>query len=98
MRNSAYPADAVFAWALVSHESTISMSVGSNVNWTFQADESGPVLNMVPFPNGIDNAYPTVTISRKKRILETGKGSVAITQACSYEDYNPVVGLAGPAL
>ena len=98
MRNAAYPADAVFAWALVSDESTISMNVGSNQNWTFQADASGPVLNMVPFPDGIDNAYPTVTISRKGNILQTGNGSVAITQACSYEDYNPVVALAGPAL
>ncbi|KAK4981166.1 hypothetical protein LTR28_003415 [Elasticomyces elasticus] len=76
VRNAAYPADAVFAWALVTEDSTISMAVGSNKDWTFQ----------------------TVTIERNGKTLQTGNGSVAITQACSYEDYNPVVGLAGPPI
>jgi len=71
------------------------MTVGSNKNWTFQAGTCGPVLNMVPFPAGIDNVYPVVAIERNGKMLQTGNGSVAITQACSYENYNPVVGLAG---
>ncbi|KAK5713814.1 hypothetical protein LTR17_017440 [Elasticomyces elasticus] len=98
VRNAAFPADAVFAWALVTDDSTISMTVGSNENWTFDAKAGTPTLNMVPFPSGIDNAYPTVTVGRGGTMLQTGTGSVAITQACSYENYNPVVALAGPSL
>lgn len=98
VRNAAYPADAVFAWASVSEDSTISMDVGSNQDWTFEATACGPKLNMVPFPEGIDNAYPSVAIQRKNQTLQMGTGAVAITQACAYEDYNPVVGLTGPAL
>lgn len=74
------------------------MTVGSNEDWTFQASTCGPVLNMVPFPAGIDNAYPVVAIERNGKTLQTSNGSVAITQACSYEDYNPVVGVAGPPI
>lgn len=74
------------------------MTVGSNKDWTFQASTCGPVLNMVQFPPGIDNAYPVVAIERNGKTLQTGTGAVAITQACSYENYNPVVGLAGPPI
>ncbi|KAK3117340.1 hypothetical protein LTR53_001391 [Teratosphaeriaceae sp. CCFEE 6253] len=100
VRNAGFPTDAVFAWALVSQDVTVSMTVGSNENWTFEASACGPKLNMVPFPAGIDNATPVVAIqSGRKRTTEyTASGSVAITQACMYEDYNPVVGLAGPAV
>ncbi|KAK5709244.1 hypothetical protein LTR17_019969 [Elasticomyces elasticus] len=97
VRNAAFPADAVFAWALVTEDSTISMTVGSNENWTFDAKAGTPTLKMVPFPSAIDNAYPTVTVRRGGLMLQTGTGSVAITQACSYENYNPVVALAGPS-
>ena len=48
VRNSAYPSDAVFAWALVSKDSTISMNVGSNPNWTFQATTCGPRSTWYP--------------------------------------------------
>ncbi|KAK5677294.1 hypothetical protein LTR17_027713 [Elasticomyces elasticus] len=98
VRNAAYPADAVFAWALVSQNSTISMDVGSNQNWTFKATTCGPTLNMVPFPEDVDNAYPSVTIQRKEETLAVTTGHIAITKACAYENYNPVVGLTGPAL
>lgn len=97
VRNADFPADAVFAWALVSKDSTVSINVGSPQNWTFQASACGPKLNMVPFPDGVDGAYPLVSIERKGKTLQVGQGALAITQACAYEDYNPVVGLAGPA-
>ncbi|KAK0247374.1 hypothetical protein LTS09_017488 [Friedmanniomyces endolithicus] len=64
VRNAAYPVDAVFAWALVTEDATISMTVGSNEGWAFEAVAGIPTLNMVPFPVGIDNAYPTVVIER----------------------------------
>ncbi|KAK4904838.1 hypothetical protein LTR49_025768 [Elasticomyces elasticus] len=98
VRNAAYPADAVFAWALVSQNSTISMDVGSNQNWTFKATTCGPTLNMVPFPKDVDSAYPSVSIQRKGETLAVATGHVTITEACAYENYNPVVGLTGPAL
>ncbi|KAK5751863.1 hypothetical protein LTS12_018041, partial [Elasticomyces elasticus] len=98
VRNAAYPVDAVFAWALVTEDSTISMTVGSHDGWAFEAVAGTPTLNMVPFPVGIDNAYPTVVIERGGATLQTGVGPLAITQACSWENYNPVVALAGPSL
>ncbi len=99
VRNSNYPADAVFAWALVSAPSTISMSVGSNQYWSFSASQSGPVLNMVPFPSNLGNGvYPMVGIMRNGVTVQAGNGSVPITQACSWENFNAVVALAGPGL
>ncbi|KAK4909041.1 hypothetical protein LTR49_022140 [Elasticomyces elasticus] len=98
VRNAAYPVDAVFAWALVTEDSTISMTVGSNEGWAFEAVAGTPTLNMVPFPVGNDNAYPTVVVEREGATLQTGIGPLAITQACSWENYNPVVVLAGPSL
>jgi len=74
------------------------MTVGGNENWTFEAAASTPTLNMVPFPSGIDNAYPTVSIERGGSTLQTGTGPIAVTQACPWGKYNPVVTLAGPSL
>lgn len=66
------------------------MDVPGNYMW--------PTLNMVPFSKGIDNAYPSVAIQREGKTLHTAAGAVAITEACAYENCNPVVGLTGPAL
>ena len=97
IRNSGYPDDAVFAWALVKEKSTISMSVGSNQYWTFDADGSGPSMNMVPFPSGIsyDGVTPEVSIMRNGQVVESGKSSRPISSYCDYQNFNPVVNLIG---
>ncbi len=99
VRNANNPADAVFAWALVRERANISMTVGSNVNWQFTADPGSPVLNMVPFPADLGSGViPMVSVVRHGVTTATGNGSVPITQQCAYQNYNPVVALAGPGL
>lgn len=99
IRNYMQPVDAVFAWALVKSAATISVSVGSNSNWTFQADGSGPVTSMVPFPANLGNGVtPSVQISRNGKQVATSSGSLAITSGCAWQNFNPVVNLAGQGI
>lgn len=96
VRNKDLPDDAVFAWALVKEKSTISVSVGSNQNWEFEADPSGPATFRVPFPSDLGSGVtPEVAITRNGNTVQTGKGSKPITSSCDYNDFNPVVNLAG---
>ncbi|EMC93240.1 glycoside hydrolase family 71 protein [Baudoinia panamericana UAMH 10762] len=100
IRNNDMPEDAVFAWALVSENSTISMTVGSNQYWNFEADNSGPTMNMVPFPSDLtgNGVTPIVAIMRNGQLLGVSNSSQAISSDCAYQNYNPVVGLVGPGL
>lgn len=97
IRNNNYPVDAVFAWALVKDASTISMSVGSNKYWTFNADGSGPAMGMVPFPAYVSGSgvTPEVSIMRNGVVIATDKSSVPISTNCAYQNFNPVVNLVG---
>lgn len=96
VRNKNFPADAVFAWALVKDAATISMSLGSNQYWTFEADSSGPATGIVPFPldelTG-DGAAPEVAIMRDGGLAGWGKGAQAISWDCGYQNFNPFVGV-----
>ena len=73
------------------------MNVGSNSGWTFQADGTGPVLNMVPFPASIPAAgiTPSVTIARNGGNVATKTGTLPIQTNCDWYNFNPVVVLAG---
>lgn len=97
IRNNEYPVDAVFAWALVTSASTISMSVGTNKYWTFKADGSGPAMNMVPFPEYVSQTgvSPEIAVMRNGVVVASGTGEVAISSACDWQNFNPVVGLVG---
>ncbi|KAK5108034.1 hypothetical protein LTR62_008869 [Meristemomyces frigidus] len=99
VRNAQYTDDAVFAWALVSDKSTISMSIGSNQYWTFEADASGPAMGMVPFPSDLgDGAVPTVAIMRNGQAIHTASSSQKVQGYCTYQNFNPVVNLVGPGI
>ncbi|KAK5700379.1 hypothetical protein LTR17_022987 [Elasticomyces elasticus] len=98
IRNANMPADAVFAWALVSQKSTISMSVGSNQYWEFEADGSGPSMGMVPFPDNANGAVPEVSIMRGGQAVHTSNSTQAISTDCSWQNFNPVVNLVGPGI
>ena len=74
------------------------MTVGGHRDWKFHASASMPVLNMVPFPADVDIAYPEVAIHRNGELMQIDRGTVPITQECSYENYNPFVGLVGPPI
>ncbi|KAF2493190.1 glycoside hydrolase family 71 protein [Lophium mytilinum] len=97
--NADFPTDAVFVWALMTSEANISTTVGSSFNYVFTADESGPKMNMIPFPTDLGNGvYPMFGVVRDGVTDLAGNGSVAITSSCAYQNYNPVVGLVGAAL
>jgi glucan endo-1,3-alpha-glucosidase len=100
IRNFEYPVDGVFAWALVSEKSTISMTVGSNEFWTFEADNSGPTMNMVPFPADVSGSgiTPQVAIMRGGQTIATGNSSQAISSNCAWQNFNPVVNLVGDGI
>ncbi len=98
IRNNMMPADAVFAWALVSQDSTISVSVGSNQYWTFAAGPSGPTMFSVPFPVDIDGVVPEVAITRNGQTVQMGNSSQALSSGCSWQNFNPVVNLVGPGI
>ncbi|RMY07578.1 hypothetical protein D0867_09307 [Hortaea werneckii] len=100
IRNNNYPDDAVFAWALVKDQSTISMSIGSNQYWTFDADGSGPAMGMVPFPSdlSLDGVKPEVSIMRNGQTIEHAQSAQPVSNYCSYENFNPVVNLVGSGI
>ncbi|SMQ51069.1 unnamed protein product [Zymoseptoria tritici ST99CH_1A5] len=95
IRNKDFAQDAVFAFALVKSASTISMSIGSNQYWTFNADGKTPGMGMVPFPPFVSNygVAPEISIMRQGKVVATGKGQVKISTACDWQNFNPVVGL-----
>ncbi|KAL9074635.1 MAG: hypothetical protein Q9157_004334 [Trypethelium eluteriae] len=96
VRNAQLPADAVFAWALVRNNATVTMSAGQNAFWQFNANGTGPQMGMVPFPNDLgDGILPEVSISNGGSSI-TGNASTYITSDCDYMNFNPVVGLVGP--
>lgn len=100
VRNYLYPDDAVFAWALVTEDSTISMSVGSNQYWTFTANSSGPSMGMVPFPSYISEGgvTPEVAIMRNGQTIQIANSSQPISSACAWQNFNPVVTLVGQGI
>ncbi|KAK5133810.1 hypothetical protein LTR08_007240 [Meristemomyces frigidus] len=100
VRNAAMPDDAVFAWALVSETSTISITVGSNQYWTFEADSTGPTMGMVPFPAYVssDGVTPQVAIVRDGVNVHIGSSTQAISTSCDYQNFNPVVSLVGDGM
>ncbi|KAK5163092.1 hypothetical protein LTR04_002734 [Oleoguttula sp. CCFEE 6159] len=99
IRNSEYPHDAVFAWALVCSPATISVSVGSNEYWTFEANSTGPAIGSVPFPDDLGSGViPMVGIVRDGKTVQAANGTQTITSGCDFVNFNPVVGVAGPHL
>lgn len=93
VRNSQNPTDAVFAWAVTAEDRTISMTVGSNKNWTFTTRANTPVMNMVPFSADLgDGIIPTVSIlGPNGKAIRTAKSACKITPNCTWADFNPCV-------
>ncbi|KAK7464127.1 hypothetical protein VKT23_006291 [Stygiomarasmius scandens] len=89
-RNSDFPADAIFAWSLLTSPATISLDVGSN-HAEFDAG-TGVGIGSVPFPSE-DSQIPFVQIIRNSVSVKSIHGSMFITNACSYYNFNPWVGV-----
>ncbi|EIW79669.1 glycoside hydrolase family 71 protein [Coniophora puteana RWD-64-598 SS2] len=89
-RNSDFPADAVFAMAMLSSEATLTLSIGSQqTNWSAPA---GLSMGYVPFPTE-DAQVPYFEVSRSGSKVFDGYGSLSVNQTgCSYYNFNPIVG------
>jgi len=91
-RNSKYPADAIFALALLGSPATISLDVGSNhYQWNAAA---GASIGSVAFPTQ-DAQIPYIQIIRNGSKVKDGYGSNYITKQCSFYNFNPFVGVIG---
>ena len=103
VKNYDLPEDAVFAWALVQAQSTITVTVGDNTE-TFEADQSGPVMFKVPFPSNLGSGVtPEVSITQNGKVVQSGKSTKPITNSCGVDNngnqvpnMNFLVNLVGP--
>jgi len=95
IRNSDMLEDAVFAWAAVTKDSKVSMSLGDNTYYDFAADSSGPALGSIPFPKQLNGDRPIVAIMQDGKTAYYGEGSKPVTSWCSTKNFNPVVNLVG---
>jgi glucan endo-1,3-alpha-glucosidase len=87
--------DAIFAWAAVTKDSKISMTLGKNKYHDFLADASGPALGSMPFPEQLNGDRPIVAIMQNNKTAYYGEGSKPVTSWCSTKNFNPVVNLVG---
>jgi glucan endo-1,3-alpha-glucosidase len=95
IRNSDMLEDAIFAWAAVTKDSKISMTLGKNKYHDFLADASGPALGSMPFPEQLNGDRPIVAIMQNNKTAYYGEGSKPVTSWCSTKNFNPVVNLVG---
>ncbi|KAF5343341.1 hypothetical protein D9758_014180 [Tetrapyrgos nigripes] len=89
-RNSDFPADAIFAFSMLTSPATISLDVGSR-HTEFNAGV-GVAIGSIPFPSE-DSQIPFIQIIRNGVSTKSIHGSTFITNACSYYNFNPWVGV-----
>jgi glucan endo-1,3-alpha-glucosidase len=87
---ASFPADAVFAMSLLGTPATISLDIGST-HTKFNASV-GATLGSVNFPVE-DSQIPFIQIIWNGQAVKSGYGSVAVTQNCSWYNFNPFVGI-----
>ncbi|KZP19016.1 glycoside hydrolase family 71 protein [Athelia psychrophila] len=89
-RNSDFPADAVFALAMLAEPANVTVSIGSQTT-TFYAG-AGLTMGNVSFPTE-DKQVPYVEINRAGNEVASGYGAVQVNQTgCTYYNMNPWVG------
>lgn len=90
-RNSALPADAVFAFSMLTSAATITLTVGDSTA-SFDAP-AGVAIGSVPFSTE-DAQTPVISIVRNGATVKSGTGAKAIsTSSCPYYNFNPFVGI-----
>ncbi|EIW76482.1 glycoside hydrolase family 71 protein [Coniophora puteana RWD-64-598 SS2] len=91
-RNADFPADAVFAIAMLGSPATLTLAIGSQeTNWSAPA---GLSMGYVPFPTE-DAQIPYIEVSRDGTKVFDGYGSMYVNQTgCDYYNFNPFVGKA----
>ncbi|KAJ7190770.1 glycoside hydrolase family 71 protein [Mycena pura] len=89
-RMASFPADAVFALALLASPATITLDIGSmHAQWDAAP---GASLGSVPFPVE-DAQIPFIQIIRGGQTVKSMFGSVFVTESCSWYNFNPFVGV-----
>ncbi|KIK69895.1 glycoside hydrolase family 71 protein [Collybiopsis luxurians FD-317 M1] len=90
-RNSAFPADAVFAFSMLTSDATIALAVGDS-QASFNAS-AGVAIGSVAFSME-DGQHPVISIIRDGTTVKSGTGAKAIsTSSCPYYNFNPLVGI-----
>ncbi|KZV73237.1 glycoside hydrolase family 71 protein [Peniophora sp. CONT] len=90
-RNSQYPADAVFGFALLTSAATVTMDIGSNNHAEWNAP-AGVSIGSVPFPTD-DNQIPYIQIERNGAVVQSGYGAATWSKSCQTYNFNPFVGV-----
>lgn len=91
--SSTYPADSVFAVALLATPAVVSLDFGLNhYQWDAPA---GISIGQVAFP-AQDSQIPYLQIIRNGDRVYDAYGSLAVTNSCSYYNFNPFVGVLNP--
>ncbi|KZP11748.1 glycoside hydrolase family 71 protein, partial [Athelia psychrophila] len=75
--NAAFPADAVFALAMLTAPANVTLTIGSQTT-VFYAD-AGLTMGSVPFPAEYKQT-PTAVISRAGTKFASGSGGISVNQ------------------
>ncbi|SJL03781.1 uncharacterized protein ARMOST_07138 [Armillaria ostoyae] len=86
-----FPADAVFALAMLAEDGTVAVDIGSTSHTEFTAKGGQLTMGVAYFPSE-DNQTPAVSLIRNGATVKSTNGPQAITTSCSYYNFNPVVG------
>ncbi len=86
-----FPADAVFALAMLAEDGTVAVDIGSTSHTEFTAKGGQLTMGVAYFPSD-DNQTPEVSLIRNGATVKSTNGPQAITTSCSYYNFNPVVG------
>ncbi|KAK0467234.1 glycoside hydrolase family 71 protein [Desarmillaria tabescens] len=86
-----FPADAVFALAMLAEDETVAVDIGSTSHTEFAAKGGELTMGVAYFPFE-DNQTPAVSLVRNGATVKSTNGPQPITTNCSYYNFNPVVG------
>ncbi|KAL4257236.1 Glycoside hydrolase family 71 [Pleurotus pulmonarius] len=90
-RNFQFPADAVFGVALLTSPATVTMDIGLNNHFEWNAP-AGVSIGQVPFPQE-DSQIPFIQIIRNNNVAASGFGSAFFTKTCQTYNFNAFVGV-----
>ncbi|KAG7443601.1 glycoside hydrolase family 71 protein [Guyanagaster necrorhizus] len=86
-----FPADAVFALAMLAEDGTVAVDIGNTSHTECTASGGQLIMGITYFPSE-DNQTPAVSLIRNGATVNSTNGQQVITTSCSYYNFNPVVG------
>ncbi|KAF9494190.1 hypothetical protein BDN71DRAFT_1590601 [Pleurotus eryngii] len=88
-RNSQFPADAVFGFALLTSMATVTVDIGLNNRFEWNAP-AGVSIGEVAFLQQ-DSQIPFIQIIRNSNVVASGFGSAFVTKECQTYNFNSFV-------